>query len=428
MDKLILFIALLFSFIAPVQAAESLSLEALLLRAREHNPEILEARQAWKVKQAEIRPAGTWDNPTLSYFDERQPSGMDNVGPEQMYKYRIEQSIPFPGKLTNASRMKRHEALIARANYQAVTLEVFKNTRMRYYQLYLTDQQFVLAGESVEILSNALRGAQSRLASSQSSALDVFMVQTELEKARNNQFQLQQQRLQIQYELNALLNQELETPLGSAKALEITDLPISLKDLQALAQRSDPMYLSSMHELNHARATRLHHRLAFAPDFGVMYEKQTAPAGPDGRMFGVSASIPLWFHRPWKELQGAQEHVDEAEAKARAMQNRVAKEVAVEYVEVNTRAATVRRYQSGILPSVKSALKIAQQRYASGQDDFMRLLEAYRGWIGSNTEYQEALYGYGEHWSMLEQWVGVDLSLARPMRDQMQWMPEGNHE
>src|SRR5205823_14700372 len=126
-------------------AAEPLALDKVLLRARDHNPEILAARQTWKVAQRQVSPAGTWPDPTFSFVDERFPSGMDGVDPEKVRHYRVEQRIPFPGKLSSEAKMKYHEALIAETAYKDKTLEVLSDARMRYYQLFLTDQKISLA-------------------------------------------------------------------------------------------------------------------------------------------------------------------------------------------------------------------------------------------------------------------------------------------
>ena len=61
--------------------------------------------------------------------------------------------------------------------------------------------------------------------------------------------------------------------------------------------------------------------------------------------------------------------------------------------------------------------------------DFLRFLEAFRTWIQTNNEYQEKLYGYGEHWSELERWVGVPVDKAKEALEQEEVMPtEMNHD
>ncbi len=409
-------------------AGEVLSLPELLLRARDNNPEILASRHAWKVKRDEVTPTAAWPDPTFTFVDEKFPSGMNGVDPEHVQHFRVEQMIPFPGKLTNESRMKYHEALIEEAKYRATTLEVFRDVKARYYQLYLTDRLVALAQQSVDVMKQALGSAQARLASGQASASDAFMAQTELSRMENMLFEQQQARTLIQIELNTLLNQPTDTALGAAQPPELKDPPVGLSELQKLAALNNPLYLAAMHEINHSRVMMTHHRLQFLPDFGVMVERETADAGPAGRQIGVSISFPLWLQRPIGLYRSAKEHLSEAEASSQAMRNMVAKNVHSEFIETNTYLTQTRNYEASILPAALSNLKITQRQYASGQGDFLRLLEAFRTWIQTHNEYQEKLYRYGQHWSELERWLGVPPEKAKEALEQEKVMPmEMNH-
>jgi cobalt-zinc-cadmium efflux system outer membrane protein len=411
-----------------LEAATTLSLQDLLLKARDRNPEIQAARQAWKVSETQIRPAGTWPDPTFTYVDEKFPSGVVGVAAEPIRHYRIEQGIPFPGKLTSESRMKYHETLIAEANYRAKTLDVLSQVRMRYYQLYLTDQKIALAQQAAEVMKLALKSAQARLGSNQTSASDVFMAQTELRRMENDLFQQQQERTLVQIELNTLLDQPTDATLGTAQGPDLSEVPVPLADLETIARRNDPQYLSAAHEVDHSRAMLTRERLQFAPDFGFMYEyENSSQGGPAGRQIGVSVTFPLWFRRPWDLYQGAKEHITEAEASSQAMQNEVLNQLHTEFVQTNTHLRLTQNYLGSILPSALSSLKITREQYANGKADFLRLLETFRTWISTHNEYQEELYQYGEHWSLLERWVGIDLTQTKEALEQQHTMPEMTH-
>ena len=403
------------------------TLNDYLGRALEANPEIAQARETWKVTEAQIAPAGIWPNPTFTYIDEDFASGMAGVPPETIHHYRLEQAIPFPGKLSSEALMKHHEALVAEESYRAKLLEVLSDVRMRYYQLSLTDEKIALAQAAVDLMSSALKTAQGRLASNQTSASDTFMAQIELRKMDNDLFQQQQERTLIQVELNTLLNNPTETPIGTAQAPELAELPASLSDLQTLARQYNPLYLSALHEVGHSKAMMKRNRLGFAPDFGFMYEKEVTPIGPPGQQIGFSVSFPLWFKRPWADYGAAKEHLLETAAGSTAMENEVRKMVHHEFTETNTSLTLARNYRDNILPLTLSNLKIVRQQYENGEGDFLRLLEAFRAWIQTHNEYQENLYAYGEHWSALERWVGVDLALA-PNMLKSQNPKEMNHE
>ena len=92
-------VLVLLSLGASMLCADSLlSLPDLLLKARDSNPDLLAARQSWKVKLANVSPARAWPDPTFTYIDEKFPSGMTGVDPEHIRHYRVEQMIPFPWK------------------------------------------------------------------------------------------------------------------------------------------------------------------------------------------------------------------------------------------------------------------------------------------------------------------------------------------
>lgn len=408
-------------------AQDVISLPQVLNMAKEKNPDIRAAQQAWKVSRAQISPTRAWPNPTFTYVDEEFPSGVEGMPNEKVKHYRLEQMIPFPGKLSNESEMKFHETLIAEANYKSKLFDVLGEVRMRYFQLYLTDQKIALANQSVAALRSFLQTAQSRLASGQSSTSDVFMTQMELRKMENMLLQEQQQRILVQIELNTLLNQPTTEVWGPAAPPDLIDLPVPLEGFQQLAKNNAPQYWAAMHEINHAKAMLSRNRLEYAPDFEFMYEKETAPVGEDGRQIGVGISFPLWLQRPINLSKSAKEHVVETEAMSQGMQNMVLKMVHMEVVETSTHLMLSRNYEKNILPTAQSNLKIAREQYASNRGDFLRILEAFRSWLDANSEYQNELYHYGEHWSLLERWVGIDLLKAKEMLAEQSANPKENH-
>jgi outer membrane protein TolC len=412
---LILFVIFRLSLSQAVGQEPPVSLAQVLATAKEKNPDILAARQSWNVIQAEISPAKAWPNPKFTYVDEKFPSGMPGTPNEQIKHYRFEQMVPFPGKLSKEGRMKYHESLVAKAAYQSKLTDVLNEVRMRYYELYRTDQKISLAKQSVESFRSVLKTAQSRLASGQSTTSDIFMAQMELRKMENMLFQEQQERTLTQIELNTLLNQPTDTAWGPAQAPDLIDPPVSLSEFQKLAKENNPEYQATMHETNHARAMISRNRLEYAPDFDLMYERETATDGDAGRQIGIGVTFPLWLSRPWGLTKSANAHFLETDAMAQGMRNMVMKMVHMELTETNTHLTLARNYQKDILPTAQSNLKIVRQQYASGRGDFLRVLEAFRAWIETNNEYQEQLYHYSEHWSLLQKWVGIDLSNIKEM-------------
>jgi outer membrane protein, heavy metal efflux system len=422
------------------QSPEPLSLEQVLHLAEEKNPDIQAARKSYEAARAAIAPARAWPDPMLSISREKFPEG------DRMNHLMVEQDIPFPGKKRAEGAMKRHEALIAEARYRAKTLQVLAEARILYYKLYRTDQLIQQLSQNVDVMKATLRVAQTRLqspapqksggpsslqspgmsmggsaqpmgtssmgSSAQTMGADIFSLMTELGRMENMLFEEKQMRTMLAYGLNALLDRDLNTPVAQTSTLELADIPRPLPELLKLTGQHGPMYLSALHEERHARAMLTRSRLGFAPDFGVMYDRMTGAGGMKGSEAGVRVMVPLWVSRPVGELKEAKAHLHEAEAMAKAMRNEAFKMVSMEFTETNTHLTQARNYRDSIIPSAQSAFKLTRRQYESGGGNYLRLLESVRTLISVQTEYYNQLYHYGEHWALLEQWVGAPLSSA----------------
>jgi len=383
--------------------------EDVAAAVQESNPAVIAAREASRAAAARVRPARAWPDPMLSLSREKFPNGetMDRVG--------VEQDIPFPGKKTLEGTQRRHEAVAAQAAYRAKLLETLADARVLYFKLYRSDRIIQQMTQNVDVMKATLRVAQARLQAPASkgmgsSGADIFSMMTELGQMENKLFEEKQTRVLTAFELNTLLDRELAAPVGQTAAPELLDIPRPLPEILQLAAQNDPMYLSAMNEERHARAMLSRARLAWAPDFGVMYDRTTDDAGTNGSEAGVRFTLPLWLTRPHGEVKEARAHVKEAASAARSMRNDVMKMVAMKYTQTQTYLALARNYRDSILPSAESALKLTRRQYESGGADYLRLLEAIRTLFTVQTEYYDNLYHYGEHWARLEQLVGAPLS------------------
>jgi outer membrane protein TolC len=119
--------------------------------------------------------------------------------------------------------------------------------------------------------------------------------------------------------------------------------------------------------------------------------------------------VPLWFARPRGETRAARAHLAEASAQAQAMRNDVLRMVSMEHTETVTHLTLARRLEGAILPAAESAVTLSVRQYESGQGDVVRLLESLRVLLDAERNYFDELYHFGEHWSLLEQWVGQTL-------------------
>ncbi len=428
--NIFLIIAVLATAAGPATGAEgitlstgTMSLDQVFQHIVKNNPDVLSTRYTWKAAEARAGSVKSWPNPMASYAKEETPMG------EEMTHLRVEQEIPFPGKLSREAQMAKHEALIARAKHRATTLKVLADARTLYYRLYTSDRLTSLLAQNVETAKTLMRTAESRFSASGSMGaskpmgMDLLMLRTELGRMENMLFEEEQERALTRFRLNSLLDRPLDAPIARTEPPELKEVPFTLKDLLVRARSTSPEYLAATHEENHARSMLSRSRFEFAPDLNVMYDRQTAPGGETGYEAGIGLSLPLWMGRPLAQLREAKAHRREAETLARRMRNDADQEVAQEYTEIQTHLTLARRYETIIIPSAESALRLARRQYETGGVTYDKVLLALKSLTDAHIEYHKHVNEYAEHWGILEQCCGLDLSTAEELAPE-----EGSHD
>ena len=86
--------------------AENISLNALIQKAKDKNPEIIAARNNWNAEKVRVLPERTWESPGFFIDSQNMPVDEFNLGKANETMYGIEQMVPFPGKrfCTNSKR------------------------------------------------------------------------------------------------------------------------------------------------------------------------------------------------------------------------------------------------------------------------------------------------------------------------------------
>lgn len=399
------FMALIFAFAvsgAGAQEPSPMSLDTLLDEARANNPAILAARKKWESTEALVIPAGSWKDPRIGVQRE-------TFAGERSTHYFIEQEMPFPGKLSTESRMRFHEARIAREEYRAKESEVLSEVKIHYHKLLWLGRTAAALRKDAEILRGIARVAQSQIAAGRGGAEEALIAQSQLKAVENAVFEREQQRLIEEEDLNALIGAPPGTRRQLASSGELRELPRSLEELVSRAKENSPMYLATLHMIHHARLNTSRGRYGFAPDFRFFYDLENLQGRTRERFVGLSLSLPLWFWRQSGELKAAREHTSEALAESDGVQKEVFKELYKEYTEVRMHRTLALSYSSEILPLAEAALKIAQKNYETGRTDFAKLSEAVRTLLEAQMKYYEEAYRYGEHWANIERIVGGDI-------------------
>lgn len=387
-----------------------LELSSLLEQARAKNPAIRAARARWRSLEGLVLPARTWKDPVLGVTGQNMPADS-----ERSMKIMVEQDIPFPGKLSAESRMKEHEALIAKEEWRAKEREVLAEVRIHYYRLLWLDRTAAALRRDADILRAVARVAQTQVAAGKTGAEEAFLAAARLKQVENSAFEREVERVNDVEDLNAHLADPAGTPRGRVSEAEV-DLPDLGEPIEVLAEAArahNPDYLSTLHMVHHSDLGIGRGRLAFAPDFKISAGAETFRRRSSEGMLGFSLSLPVWFRRPAGELAAAKAHGEHSRAEAESMRGMVLKDLYVEYSQVKLHRSVALSTRSEILPLAEAAVRIAIKNYEGGRSDFTGLSEAVRTLLEAQMKYYEAVYHYGEHWAMLERIIGRELETEK---------------
>ncbi|MBI4397121.1 MAG: TolC family protein, partial [Elusimicrobia bacterium] len=240
----------------------SVFLKEILGTALDRNPDIMTARKNWEAAKARVVAVKAWPDPMISFSKEKVPAG------EKMDHLRLEQEIPFPGKLSKEGEAKEYEARVAESRYKAKALSVLADVRAEYYRLYKADELARLFERNVETMQLLIRSLEARLATggrmpaagmgeggggmpgggtgaaSGGAGPDVLTMRAELGRMENMLFEQKQERTLAEAELNALLDQPVGTAWGKTVEPDSASIPVGLDELFSLAENNDPLYLA----------------------------------------------------------------------------------------------------------------------------------------------------------------------------------------
>ena len=99
-----------------------LKLSSLIEEALNKNPRIQEANAHWEVSQSQIGQVNTLDDPELGVDTWNIPSDL-NISETRHWIFFLRQRFPFPGTLSLREKVAKAQALQAREEYEAPTVQ-----------------------------------------------------------------------------------------------------------------------------------------------------------------------------------------------------------------------------------------------------------------------------------------------------------------
>lgn len=385
-------------------AGQPLSGEELAARVLEANPGLAAIEAAADAAAHRIDPAGSLDDPMLSYGVAPLTAGADRSLNQRV---EISQQIPWPGTLAAREAAARHDAVAAQRDADSLRLEVVARAKSAWAEWRYIEAALEIHHATRALLDELIATAQTRYAAGRSLKQDVLQAEVERADLEKHLLLLLRERATVQARINALLNRAPGAGLPAAAPIALGAAPPALLELQALALARHPELsrLEAAISASDSRVTLA--EKAFFPNFqvGVGYNSLWDPV--DKRpIFGVSINVPFDRGKRRSELDAARAEMRRTRHTLSQRRAVLLSDLATARAEVIEARDSVVLYRRELAPLAAEYLEAAIADYQSGAGAFLNVINAEQRKLETEVELARALSDYARRRAELELWAG----------------------
>ena len=372
------------------------------------NPGLASLHAAAEAAAYRIDPAGSLDDPRLSYGTAPLTSGSD-TGLDQ--KIDFSQKIPWPGTLAARESVARHEAVAAERDIDALRLQVIAKTKSAYAEWRFVYEALHIHHATHDLLNDLIATAEARYAVGKTLKQDVLQAEIERTNLDNHKLRLIQLQTTVQARINALLNREPDTTLPKAAGIKLMPIPAPLEVLKKLALAKHPDLARLDAKILAANSKITLAEKAFFPDFKIGAGYNSLWNDTDKRfVIGASINIPLDRSKRKSELSRARAEESRAELSLIERRANLLADLAQARAEVIEAHKSVELYDEKLVPLAKEYLEAAIADYQSGTGGFLNVIIAEQRELNTMLALARARADYVRRHAELERWVGGSLS------------------
>lgn len=395
-------------------AEKIIGLDWLVKEALENNQSLRVTKYEALAKEAEIGPKGAYEDPMVGFAAQNYP--VDTYNPREMgmtgNEISITQKVPFPGKLTKLQKATSEEYEGSRQFYSSKQLQVIKDVRINYYQLFLAYKKLDVLIEQRNVVRQLIATVRNKYTVGKAPQAELLNLQME-EANLIEQSIMAEKAITVKVgELNLLIGRPADHPLeGRPSEIPKTKLQmdnITEKVLGEKALKNNPEVKSAAHELSATEHKLTIAKLGYLPDFEFRVGYMMRQANPDDRGVNlvsgmVSMSIPIWaFTKQSEEVKGALAEKAKSESAFSETRLRLLQMVNSLFADLKEADRRLLIYEGGLLQIARQAVSVGRNSYLTGQIDYATLLGTLKNRFQTEINYFEALVSYESQIAALE--------------------------
>jgi len=370
---------------------------------------------------AEIPPqVGTLPDPRLAFDAVNLPVDTFSTTQENMTQLRVgfSQKLPFPGKLGLKSEAARFEAEAARFDVDEFRLQLIRNVRINWWNLFYLDRALEIVQRNQTLLRQFITIAQTKYKVGKGLQQDVLLAQVELSKLLDIEIRLKGTRKRGEARFNALLNRPTQLTIAiPAKVDEKLAETKPEQELHKIALAQRPLLKEKNRHIDAARSRVDLAEKDYYPDFKVGAGYGLRNGNNTGRndsradffTLGISLNLPIFT--------GTKQDRAVAQRKAEVAREQFARQDTIEAVWSETSAALAdyrkaksqaSLFKTGIIPQASQTVASMLAGYQVNKVDFLNLVRSQITLYNFETQYWKALAEARQSMARLDAAIGKE--------------------
>ena len=373
----------------------------------ERNPTIAAARAAWRVAEAEADRAGAWDDPMVEVMTAPRSWSSSSVDPA--YMVSLTQTLPIFGQRGLQGKAARATSRAVAEDYRAGRLDILREARRTYYELYFVARGQAVNAEIGDLLTQFRRSAVGKYSAGTVGLNDALQADVELAMLDHQRVALGRERRVITARINALLQREPTGALPDPPAvLALPPAPMRGDSVHALSRAMRPelrgfdeQRSAKQAELSLARRARLPELSLTARYDRFMEESEWRP------QVGAGFNLPIQFGRIGAAERTAKAGIEQIEYRRLAAEADIGSQVETALAQVQETEHEIHIIRERVVPASERALQAIRASYENNRADFLTLLNAERDLARARLNLVHAEVDYMQSVADLDRAVGV---------------------
>lgn len=349
--------------------------DVLAERALAQHPSLEAQAAQTRSLEALVPTAGVWMDPMFSVelsnlpLDSGQLSGHGMAG----VQLKVSQTLPTPGAIPLQESLAGERAHLAALREQESELQLRVAVHQAAWGLALLAELEAITAAHVDAVSELQGSAQARYEAGQGGQSALLRLELLRSRLEDEGFTLQQRRLALRSELEALVG-----PLEGA--MEMPAAALGLPPLPDAAQWERPALQAweAQEALARQQAELARVQARPQPTVWAGYRVRNQPAdGVDLASLGVSMPLPNGSRKKAQGVeQSALEQAAAASSQRAALELEIQAQAQAALARWEAAAERARRFDQELLPQAALVLETTRGDYAVGRASFTDLYEA----------------------------------------------------